>query len=78
MSVEEYILGNEVTIRLGFFLGVFAVMAVWEIIAPRRRLHASKAVRWAKAKDIVSTWLITIPGAAAVGILAWFGAQVFV
>ncbi len=37
-----------------------------------------KAVRWAKAKDIVSTWLITIPGAGAVGILAWFGAQVFI
>jgi PiT family inorganic phosphate transporter len=36
-----------------------------------------KAVRWAKAKDIVSTWLITIPGASAVGILAWFGAQAF-
>lgn len=37
-----------------------------------------KAVRWAKAKEIVSTWLITIPGAAAVGILIWFVAQIFV
>ena len=37
-----------------------------------------KSVRWAKAKDIVSTWLITIPGAGAVGILAWLVAQVFV
>ncbi len=36
-----------------------------------------KSVRWAKAKDIVSTWLITIPGAAAIGILAWFAMQVF-
>ncbi len=34
-----------------------------------------KAVRWAKAQDIVTTWLITIPGAGAVGILAWLVLQ---
>ena len=37
-----------------------------------------KSVRWAKAKDIVSTWMITIPGAGAIGILAWFVVQIFV
>jgi PiT family inorganic phosphate transporter len=36
-----------------------------------------KAVRWAKAKEILSTWIITIPGAALVGILAWAVLQVF-
>jgi PiT family inorganic phosphate transporter len=30
-----------------------------------------KAVRWAKAKDIVSTWVITIPGAGTVSMLAY-------
>jgi PiT family inorganic phosphate transporter len=30
-----------------------------------------KAVRWAKAKDIVSTWVITMPCAAAVGIATY-------
>lgn len=30
-----------------------------------------RAVRWAKAKDIAVTWLITIPGAALVGIQAY-------
>lgn len=30
-----------------------------------------KAVRWAKAKDIVSTWVITIPGSGAVAIAAF-------
>jgi PiT family inorganic phosphate transporter len=34
-----------------------------------------RAVRWTKAKEIVSTWLITIPGAAAVGTLAWLAAR---
>jgi PiT family inorganic phosphate transporter len=37
-----------------------------------------KSVRWAKAQEIVTTWLITIPGAGAVGILVWLVAQVFV
>ncbi len=37
-----------------------------------------KAVRWAKAEDIVTTWLITIPGAGAVGILAWLVLQVLI
>jgi PiT family inorganic phosphate transporter len=30
-----------------------------------------KAVRWAKAKEIVSTWLITIPGAGTVSVLTY-------
>ena len=30
-----------------------------------------KAVRWAKAKEIVSTWVITIPGAATVAIATY-------
>lgn len=37
-----------------------------------------KAVRWAKAREIVSTWLITIPGAATIGILVWFIVQLFI
>ncbi len=30
-----------------------------------------KAVRWAKAKEIVSTWVITIPGAGTVSVLTY-------
>ncbi len=44
--MTEFIQGNEVAIRLSFFFGVFAVMAVWELLAPRRALTQSKAVRW--------------------------------
>ncbi len=36
-----------------------------------------KAVRWSKAIEIVSTWLITIPGAATVGILGYLLASLF-
>ena len=30
-----------------------------------------KAVRWAKAKEIVSTWIVTIPGSATVAVLTF-------
>ena len=44
--MEDFIMQNEKTIRLGFFLGVFTVMALFEVIAPRRALSHSKIVRW--------------------------------
>ena len=37
---------NEKTIRMGFFLGIFMVMALFELIAPRRKLTQPKLVRW--------------------------------
>jgi sterol desaturase/sphingolipid hydroxylase (fatty acid hydroxylase superfamily) len=41
-----FFLDNEPFIRLGFFFGVFAIMAIWEILAPKRALTTSKASRW--------------------------------
>jgi sterol desaturase/sphingolipid hydroxylase (fatty acid hydroxylase superfamily) len=37
---------NETAIRLGFFFGVFALVAVLEMLSPRRALITSKAGRW--------------------------------
>jgi PiT family inorganic phosphate transporter len=37
-----------------------------------------RAVRWAKAKDIATTWLITIPGAALVAIQAYALIHLFI
>ena len=39
---------NETTIRLSLFLAVFVIMALWEILAPRRKLTTSKARRWGR------------------------------
>jgi len=36
----------EPALRLGVFLGVFALMALWELRAPKRRLNWPKARRW--------------------------------
>jgi sterol desaturase/sphingolipid hydroxylase (fatty acid hydroxylase superfamily) len=37
---------EEASIRLAAFGGVFAVMALWEVIAPRRKQALGRSVRW--------------------------------
>jgi len=74
MSFTEFIAQHEVTIRLGFFFGVFAIMALWEIKAPRRTLTISKVIRWTNNLGLVffnSFILRLIFPAAAVGVAAF-------
>jgi len=49
----QTLLQNETVIRLTAFFGVLAVVAMAEIILPRRRLTASKLRRWASNLGIV-------------------------
>lgn len=44
--MTAFILTNEPMLRLGVFLGVFAVMATWELVAPRRPHALSRRARW--------------------------------
>jgi sterol desaturase/sphingolipid hydroxylase (fatty acid hydroxylase superfamily) len=44
--MDASLLSHEVPIRLGFFAGVFATMAAWELAASRRPLRHSKLLRW--------------------------------
>jgi sterol desaturase/sphingolipid hydroxylase (fatty acid hydroxylase superfamily) len=46
MNWSNWVLENELPIRLSFFIGVFVLMALWEIASPRRQLTISKAKRW--------------------------------
>lgn len=43
----------EAGIRLGCFAGVFALMAVWELLAPRRKLVTHKPLRWGSNLGLV-------------------------
>jgi sterol desaturase/sphingolipid hydroxylase (fatty acid hydroxylase superfamily) len=51
---------HEAIIRLTAFLGIFAAVAVWESLTPRRKLTTSKPLRW------ISNISITMLGAAIV------------
>jgi len=44
--MESFVEQYESVIRLSAFLGIFLIMAVWEIIAPKRQLTQSKVARW--------------------------------
>ncbi|WP_299987143.1 sterol desaturase family protein [uncultured Ruegeria sp.] len=44
--MSDTILAAEPTIRLVAFLGILAVMALWEVAAPRRRREIPRVVRW--------------------------------
>jgi sterol desaturase/sphingolipid hydroxylase (fatty acid hydroxylase superfamily) len=44
--MPDILLSNEASIRLSAFAGVFAVMAAWEILAPRRDQKLARGTRW--------------------------------
>lgn len=78
MNLYELIMTNEVPIRLGFFFGIFALMATWEILAPKRALTVSRAVRWANNLGLVffnSIILRLIFPAAAAGMAVFASGQ---
>ncbi|EGW55208.1 sterol desaturase family protein [Candidatus Endoriftia persephonae] len=73
MNWYDWILRNELPVRLGFFFGIFAIMAAWELLTPRRTLTVSKSIRWANNLGLVflnSFILRLLFPAAAVGVAA--------
>ena len=50
----EAILANELGVRLGFFLAVFLIMALWELPMPRRKCEVSRWGRWPSNLGIVA------------------------
>jgi len=65
--MQTWILHSELAVRMAAFLGVFAVIAAWELILPRRRPSFALAERWPHNLGLllVNTALLRIlaPGA---------------
>ncbi|MCW9089528.1 MAG: sterol desaturase family protein [Gammaproteobacteria bacterium] len=77
MGINDWIMQNEVPIRLGFFFGILLLIALWELVAPRRALTVSKALRWSNNLGLVffnSFLLRLLFPAAAVG-MALFASE---
>jgi sterol desaturase/sphingolipid hydroxylase (fatty acid hydroxylase superfamily) len=69
--ISTAIINNELIIRLGFFIGVLSLMALWELLVPYRVLTASKPRRWLYNLSMVGIDTIVVRlifPAAAVGI----------
>ncbi len=78
MTIDELVLDHEAAIRLGLFFSVLAAIAFWEVIAPRRALTVSKAMRWTNNLGLVALNTIILRllfSAAAVGMAAVAGGQ---
>ena len=46
MDIGHHLIDNEAVIRFSAFAVVFALMAAWEVAAPRRALSLPKGRRW--------------------------------
>jgi hypothetical protein len=67
VTVPEFLFANEPVIRLGAFAGVLAVMALWELLAPRRHQRIGRGRRWPNNLGIVvvDTLLVRLVFASA-------------
>ena len=78
MDINTFLTTYEVQVRLVFFFGVLAVMATWEVLAPRRALRVSKLVRWGNNLALVflnNVLLRLLFPAAALGMAAFAAEQ---
>ena len=73
MDTTQWVMAHETTIRVGFFVGVFALVALWELASHRRVLRLSRRQRWVANVGVViiNTALVRLLfPAAAVGVAA--------
>lgn len=76
--MSTFLLAHQSVIRLGFFLGLFVLMAASEIAAPRRRQAIGRRTRWpANIGVVVIDTLLArlVFPTAAVGVAVIAGAQ---
>jgi sterol desaturase/sphingolipid hydroxylase (fatty acid hydroxylase superfamily) len=51
--MHEFLLANEPVVRLSIFASVFTIMALWEVLAPRRRQEIGRTTRWPSNLGVV-------------------------
>ena len=53
MTTTQTVFGAEPQLRLAVFLGVLAIMALWELFVPRRRRDIARVIRWSNNLALV-------------------------
>ncbi len=53
MELESWLIQYQSPLRLGFFVGMFTLIALWEWLKPRRRQNARRVSRWANNLSLV-------------------------
>ena len=75
-GMTDLVIHNEAAIRLGFFVGIFVLVALAELLVPRRNLTTSKMNRWIANLGIVvinTALLRLLFPITAVGMAVWVG-----
>lgn len=78
VDFEQFVRTHEPSIRLGFFLGIFILVALWETRAPQRALRLSRLYRWSSNLGLVvlNTVIVRLLfPTAAVGVAAFCAAR---
>ncbi len=70
--MTNFILNNEPIIRTSFFFGILAIMILWELLSPKRRLNMRKSTRW------FNNFLLVILNSIILRLLAPAGAMLMV
>ena len=52
--MSDFILNHEQSLRLGAFIAIFAIMAIWEVLAPQRQRLIPRMVRWSANLGLVA------------------------
>jgi sterol desaturase/sphingolipid hydroxylase (fatty acid hydroxylase superfamily) len=76
MEFEQFVMAHEPAIRMGFFVSIFALVALWELLTPQRALTEFRVMRWSSNLGLVilnTVLLRLLFPLAAVGMAA-FGA----
>ena len=73
--MPDILLSYEPQLRLLAFVGVFAIMATWEFLAPRRRRTIGRSARWPGNLAVVAldTLLVRIVFPTTAVIRWWYG-----
>ncbi len=77
MNVSNYLILHESLFRLMIFIAVLTLVAIWEIISPRRKLKISKSYRWINNLGLVflNTILLRLIFPVAATGVAWWAIQ---
>ncbi|MEQ1519847.1 MAG: sterol desaturase family protein [Aestuariivirga sp.] len=51
--MTEFLLAHEAPVRLAFLFSILAIMAAWEVAAPRRRQEIPRLLRWSNNLGVV-------------------------
>ena len=77
MELENWLIQYQSPLRLGFFVGLFTLIALWEWLKPRRGQNAKRVSRWANNLSlvVVATLLVRLVVPMGLAVMALHGQE---